>query len=106
MSTPLFARTMKWAADDPDGGELMRDVWGGTPWMIEVFTGSGRDERYSEIIQWCFDELGDEAHPFSGDSGAWRSGNATVCGWTWFGFDTEDRMTRFLDAWPQEKKVA
>ena len=83
------------------GDDLMLRVWAGTPWMIDMFADGERDHR--RMHEWCYARFGDQAFPF-GDHpkpGRWRSGNATVLGWTWWGFSTADEMLAFREAWPQ-----
>lgn len=80
--------------------DLLREVWGSTPWMVQAYTGSWADDRIMEIREWCTDEFGPEAWPIHGKPGRWHSGGATVNGWTWMGFETEEMMHRFIERWP------
>lgn len=103
MGSDLFRRASDYAAADRDGGALHRQVWGSVPWMLDVYVGSegDGDQRFRAIADWCFERWGLEAFPF-GDTprpGCWRSGNAVVFGWQWFGFDTEARMRAFQTRW-------
>jgi hypothetical protein len=87
--------------DDPDRAALMRQVWEGTPWMVDAFTdgtGSGRDR---EMRDWCREQFGPEAWPIHGRPGQWQRGSATINGWTWFGFATKAQMDQFIARWPQ-----
>lgn len=99
MSTVLFQKTMHWA--DENGEELMRKVWEPTPWIVNVYTGPGHpDRRNQDMLEWCDKNLGEASYPIHGREGVWHQGSATVNGWTWFGFATEEMMNRFLEAWP------
>lgn len=67
-------------------------VKGFIPWLIT--------QRPAVIIMdWARERFGDEAWPIHGKAGSWHRGGATVYGWTWFGFDTEDRMREFQIKW-------
>lgn len=90
------------------GNELMHQVWDGTPWMVDAYTGTiENDGRYERMMRWCLDQFGFEAWPIHGKPGDWHSGGATVLGWTWMGFRTREMMDRFVAAWsnPQEEPV-
>lgn len=101
IGTDLFHRTMERADSQADErGELMRKVWEGTPWMVNVYTGSGDDYGRSNAIRhWCQDKFGPEAWPIHGKSGTWHVGGATVMGWTWMGFATKEMMDEFMQQW-------
>jgi hypothetical protein len=94
----LFHRMIAFNHGDEERDRLMRKVWSGTPWMVDAWTDD--EWRLREMRLWCRGKFGDEADPFRDHSGSWRSGNATVCGWTWFGFATEAQMQEFGVAWP------
>lgn len=95
VGSPLYQRLI---ANSDD--QLMREVWGGTPFMCGAYTGSIADDRDREISRWCLSEFGPEASPLHGIPGRWHRGSATVLGWTWMGFDTELAMEQFLARWP------
>ena len=100
--TELYQRTMaEWASED-DGGELMRQVWSPTPWMISVDVGIGNDERRREIRNWCNRNLGNETIPYGAhrQGGAWNEGSVTIIGKTWYGFKTKEMMERFQQRFP------
>ena len=78
---------------------LMRKVWGGTPWMIDVVTGNIDSDRYQEMRDWCNVQFGRESWPLHGRFGNWQFGGATVMGSTWIGFATEEMMKRFEERW-------
>lgn len=90
----LFFRVMKHSDD------LMRKVWNGTPWMIEAFTGGHDDARWVEMAAWCEKHCGAEAWPIHGYPGKWHRGGATINGFTWLGFASEEMMKKFQAAWP------
>lgn len=79
----------------PCPDDLMRKVWDGTPWMVGACTKG----RWRAIMEWCTKEFGPEAWPIHGRAGQWHIGGATVHGYTWIGFATEDMMNRFVERW-------
>ena len=102
MGTELFRQTMEWAdrEENEKRGELMHKVWKGTPWVVNAYTGSiANHGRYRDIMDWCREHLGAEALPIHGKPGLWHSGGATIHGWTWMGFATEEMMDKFLQRW-------
>jgi hypothetical protein len=99
MSTDLHRRTIAFDYGDNERGDLMREVWAPTPWMIDVFTGNCGDGRERDILHWCYEEFGEQASPIHGRAGDWQRGGATINGWTWFGFATEALMARFVERW-------
>ena len=104
MATELYQRTITYDYGDEDRRALMEEVWSGTPWMLNVFTGSCNEDRDLEIRDWCHEHLGDEAWPIHGRPGAWQRGGATIYGWTWYGFAKEEDMLRFQEAFPSPEE--
>ncbi|MEM6499303.1 MAG: hypothetical protein AAF709_21580 [Pseudomonadota bacterium] len=104
----LYQRSMSYyEANERDGGILQHKVWDGTPWMVDVYTGRVADDRDLEIRDWCQKNFGEMAWPIHGRKGSWHRGGATVYGWTWFGFASEEMMNQFLSRWddfPRDKK--
>lgn len=104
VGTALYRSTMAWADAHPNRhtGELMRQEWTPTPWMVDWYTGGNHAwvERELEIQAWCRERYGDQSWPMGDRSGTWRRGGATVNGWTWMGFATEAQMLEFCAAWP------
>lgn len=104
VGSDLYQRLMAFYDEhNRHNSELHHKVWDGTPWMVNAYTGSScSDTRYAEMMEWCHERFGEPSWPFSDDprSGDWRSGNATVYGWTYFGFKTETMMNEFAKAWP------
>lgn len=100
MSTALYQKYI--IGDDGPHSDLNRKVWAGTPWIIDVFTGSCGEERDRDIIWWLQENMGTQAWPFGDEPrpGRWYRGGATVFGWTWYGFATEADMKAFEAAWP------
>lgn len=103
--TDLYRRAMAYDYGDNDRQALMKQVWEPTPWMADVYTGSGEVGRTLDMIHWCRERFGPESYPIHGVEGAWRRGNATIDGWTWYGFKTEEMLQEFLAAWPTPKGV-
>lgn len=101
--TELFLETAAFAEDLGDNGDLMRKVWENTPWMIDVYTDSPNTDRWYDVMQWCQGEFGQERWPLHGIEGDWHTGGATIHGWTWIGFATEEMMNKFLEKFPPEK---
>lgn len=109
MTTPLYRRFMARV----DAGELcgdpaiMHEAWDPTPWMIDVYLGTDIDPRIwehtheREIREWCEEHFGPEGSPTHRRPGRWHTGHAKIDGWQWFGFDTEDAMMAFKQAWPK-----
>lgn len=100
VGSALFVRVMEQADD------LMRKVWAGTPWMTEAYTGSPDDARWQEMADWCETHYGPEAWPIHGHAGRWHRGGATINGFTWLGFATEEMMRAFEAAWPNDPSSA
>lgn len=100
--TDLYRSALAFNADDHDAKRkaLMAKVWCGTPWMVDAYVGSCETRRRHDVMKWCRDQFGLEARPIHGHAGQWRSGGATINGWSWMGFATEDQMRRFMDCWP------
>ena len=87
----------------PSNDPLMHKVWDETPWMLNAYTDSVNTERWEDIMQWCKAEFGFEASPIHDLEGKWHVGGATIYGWTWIGFATEEMITRFEERWPNTK---
>lgn len=98
--TQLYRDTLAFDYGDQDRADLMKKVWSGTPWMVDAYTGSMSEPRDREMCEWCRDKFGDEAWPIHGRPGAWQRGGVTIYGWTWFGFETEEMLRQFIEAWP------
>lgn len=81
---------------------LTRKAWDPTPWVVDVFDGSPDDEERYTMMEWCTEHFGPESWPIHDRPAKWYRGGATVDGWTWYGFATEEMMNQFLEAWPQE----
>jgi len=97
----LYQRVITYFDKDEERDELSREVWSGTPWMVDAYTGKIENfGRYREIMDWCREQFGPEAWPIHGKPGSWHCGGATVMGWTWMGFATEDMMNQFIERWP------
>lgn len=103
--TDLYRRVIAFDYGDQECSDLTRKVWAPTPWMIEVYTGNYRDGREYEILQWCHVRFGDESSPIHRRTGIWHRGNATIHGWTWYGFASESDMRCFVDRWPTPEGV-
>ncbi len=98
--TDLYRRALAFNDDDPERKALMAQVWRDTPWMVDAYTDSPNTKRRCEMMEWCREQFGPEAWPIHGHAGQWHSGGATVYGWTWMGFATENQMCIFLAHWP------
>lgn len=97
--TPLYSRMFE--VLEADKHELMHKVWDPTPWIINVETLSPSTEegirRWDIMRDWLISNIGVESYTIHGYVGAWHRGGATVCGWTFFGFATEDMMHKFVE---------
>lgn len=101
MSTDLYLSIIDFNAKR--GSEdlaLAHEVWDMTPWVADVYDGPHNSMRYRDMMMWCMERWGEQAWWPSGRKGAWQRGGATVDGWTWWGFDAEDKMREFVEAWP------
>lgn len=101
MSTTLHQRMLSFDYGDGDRKNLMQDIWSGYPWMVNAYSGGYSNNRDLEhdILTWCFDNIGEQGYPIHGKAGAWYRGSATINGWTWFGFSTEQDMQKFKRRW-------
>ena len=102
MSTTLHKSMLAFNHHDSERDQLMRDVWAGTPWMLNVRTGSVNSEDWYKVSGWLRTRFGLPAFPF-GDNprpGFWQLGGATLYGWSWIGFSTEDYMNEFVAEFP------
>jgi len=106
VGTDLYQRTIAFDYGDIDRGDLMREVWTPTPWMVDAYVGSDPYKRERDMIAWCFEHLGEECSPIHGRVGRWHRGNAIIHGWAWFGFADEADMVAFLAAWPTPEGIA
>jgi hypothetical protein len=100
MATPLYKRMLALSMDDPDGGELMRKVWDPTPYMIDVRDFEPNSKEWFDFLRWALEELGEESSPIHDQAGVWRRGNATLFGWTWYGFAAQHLMDKFMRRYP------
>ena len=98
--TDLYRSALEFNDDDPERKALMAKVWRDTPWMVDAYTGSHDTDRRHDLMEWCREQFGPEAWPIHGHPGQWHSGGATVDGWTWMGFATEEQMCAFIERWP------
>lgn len=97
--TELFESVVSYDYGDFGRSELMREVWSVTPWMVNFYIGRHSEARDIEVRAWCVEHFGPEALPIHGRPGNWQRGNATINGWTWMGFASEDMLVSFLAAW-------
>ena len=100
--TDLYRRVIEFDYRDEERRDLVQKTWSATPWMVNAHTGGSLDDpvRENEIHSWCSEHFGQEHDPWSGPPGKWRRGLATICGWTWMGFATDDMMRQFIERWP------
>lgn len=107
MASDLYRRVMAWNDEQgmPDRTALAHRIWDDTPWMVNCYSGSVGDDRCRSMIEWCFRQFGDQAWWPTGRPGAWQRGSATINGWEWWGFDTEDKMLDFMAAWPKPDDI-
>ena len=102
----LYRQVIAYDYGDDKRRDLMREVWSATPWMVNAHTGGSLDDpiREAEIHSWCTERFGPQHNPWSGPPGKWRRGSATICGWTWMGFATEEMMQQFMERWPDNDR--
>ena len=107
MASALYHDIIAWneKQGDAERTALAHRVWDGTPWMVDWYGGRVDEARTRAMIEWCYEKFGEQAWWPSDRPGAWQRGSATVDGWTWWGFDTEDKMREFMAAWPKPDDV-
>lgn len=107
MASDLYRRVTAWNVEQGDAERLAlhHRVWDGTPWMVNWYTGGVSDGRTRDMIEWCHSQFGEQAWWPANRPGAWQRGSATVNGWEWWGFDTEDKLRAFMAAWPKPDDV-
>ncbi len=105
MGSELYKRAMAYYEANDDRAELNHQVWDGTPWMVDAYTGRVNEDRWHAMVTWCREKFGDEAWPIHDKSGQWQRGMATINGWSWFGFATEEQMKQFIEAWPPPEGI-
>jgi hypothetical protein len=96
MSTTLHKRILSADYGDQERTDLMVKVWAGTPFVVNVRTGSINSEAEREIAEWCRESFGPDAWPIHGKPGKWQRGSATVHGETFMGFDTAETLAIFM----------
>ena len=98
--TELYQRVINYEGEAKD---ITSMVWEPTPYMIDVYTGGLHDARRYEMHEWLTERWGRACSPIHEREGLWQFGNATIDGYTWLGFATEEMMQEFLEHWPQEE---
>lgn len=107
MATDLYRITVNFDYGDNERNELIHKVWDNFPWMVNAYTGgySNRIDREQDILHWCIKNIGDQASPIHNKPGEWCRGTATINGWTFIGFKSEEAMNKFIDSWPKPEGV-
>jgi hypothetical protein len=105
MATSLYDSMIAFNYGDAERAAIMREVWDPTPWMVDAFTGGCGGARERDMMDWCFEQFGQQSFPLHGRPGRWMQGCATVHGWTWFGFAEKTDMDRFIARWPAPEGV-
>jgi hypothetical protein len=95
MSTLLHRRILAFDYGDQERTDLMAKVWAVTPFVVNVRTGNINSEAERNVMEWCRDNLGNEAWPIHGRPGRWQRGSATVHGETFMGFDSAEALALF-----------
>jgi len=72
--------------------------WTTTPFMVDVSI-EGRED---EVMRWLRLICGTESSPMHGKSGVWKRSSVTIHNFSWFGFQTETLLSRFLKAFPTQ----
>lgn len=78
---------------------LLRQIWAGTPFIVDAYTGSVGQARWYEMAAWLNERFGPQAFPWTDKKGRWFLGSATIHGWTWLGFDTQEALDEFAARW-------
>lgn len=97
IGSDLYLSMLAFDYADQERADLMHYVWSVTPWIIDCYTGSINDERMREMRGWLRENMGPQAFPIHGKAGDWQYGSATIQGWTWVGFATEEQLSRFVE---------
>jgi len=106
--TDIYNKIIEHATKDDKRLALSHKVWDPTPFVVDVYIGDrdefgdGVDEH--NIRQYCEEHFGKESWPIHDKPADWYRGGATVNGWTWFGFKTEEMMGKFINDWPENIK--
>lgn len=103
IGNEMFSRMLGYNYGSQEKSDLMRICWQPTPWMVDVYDsppGDDRKSRRQEIRHWCVEQFGPESWPIHDRPASWYSGSATVYGWTWYGFATEEMLNRFMEQFP------
>ena len=101
----LFQQMQTFDYGDDERRDLMIDVWSPTPWIVDAFSDRTNSDTDRAMVEWCREAFGGEAWPIHGRAGEWQRGSATIHGWTWFGFRTEDQMNQFLSRFPAGRQA-
>ena len=84
-------------------------VWHRHPFMVNAYTGRGDEHytRYLEMLHWLRETMGRESDIFAKPPviRRYRTGGATIDGWTWIGFTNQYDMNRFNNRWPAPEKI-
>ena len=101
VGTDLYQRMLAWSREEGERGKSLAEEWEPTPWIVDAYTGGHHNEmgREYDISQWCIEHCGPESVPMRGQKGQWKRGGATIDGYTWMGFATEEMMQQFCEAW-------
>jgi len=106
--TDLYKRIIQYAEkkESVDGLALEKKVWDPTPFVIDVYIGKRNsiDDDEQDIREYCIENFGKESWPIYNKPADWYRCGATVDGWTWFGFKTEQMMLKFISDWPENTK--
>ena len=83
------------------GKESLLATWASIPWIIDVYVGMDYpvNRREQEMDIWCTEHFGRALTMFN-KKGKWGHGHATIHGWTWRGFATEEMMNQFQEQFP------
>jgi len=103
--TPLYRNIIEHGQTSFAADVLTRKVWSNTPWVAHVYFGRGNEERIDiehKILAYCTEHFGQEAWPIHDKPGNWYRGGATVDGWGWIGFHTEETMLQFFAHMPNQ----
>ena len=100
MSTPLYEKIVSFEYHDKKTTELVRKVWAGTPWVINVRDFGVNSREWFDFVEWACIELGPESCAWNDYKGDWYRAGATVNGLTNYGFSSKGRMRRFMARYP------
>lgn len=105
MATQLYHKIVSYEYHDKALTELMRKVWAGTPWVINVRDFDANSREWFDFIEWANVEIGPESCAWNNYQGCWAKASVIVNGLTDYGFSTEQKMRQFMARYPDRVRA-